>query len=354
MRGFVGVVALWLAWAGPAAPEAQAPSTVRLIATGGTIANHPQGWLSAEELVHSVPALERYVTAESEQLANVVSGALTLDDWLRLARRINALFAAPTPPSAIVVTTGTDTLEETAYFLNLTVRSDRPVVVAGAMRPPGSLGFDGPANLLDAFRVAAEPASRGRGVLVVSSGEINAARDVTKTDAVGIDAFTSREYGILGTVDPDRVAYYRSVVRRHTMRSEFDVSQIRRLPRVDVLLTYQDAPGDLIRAAADQGAEGIVVAGAGEGATSGTQREGIAYARSKDVVVVLATRTGAGRVRPQSAGSSARPLEPPAGRAGSDPVAADDLAPVKARILLMLALTRTSDIREIQRMFTEY
>ena len=350
MRTFFAVVALCVSIA-DALPRAQTLPAVRLIATGGTIANHPRGWLTAEELLFSVPTLDRYVTAEAEQLANVVSGALTLDDWLRLAGRINELFAVSTAPAAVVVTTGTDTLEETAYFLNLTVRSDRPVVLTGAMRPPCSAGFDGAANLLDAFRVAAAPTSRGRGVLVAVNGEINAARDVSKTDATRIDAFGSGAYGILGTVAPDRVSYDRNAERRHTLRSEFDVAQIKHLPRVDVLLTYQDAPGDLIRAAADRGAAGIVVAGAGAGATSGTQQDGIAYARSKGLIVVLATRTESGRVRPRPAGDLARGTD--AARR-LDFIAAGDLSPVKARILLMLALTRTKDTDEIQRMFAEY
>ena len=350
MRTFLAVVALCVSLI-DAVPRAQTLPTVRLIATGGTIANHPSGWLTAEELLRSVPTLDRYVTAEAEQLANVVSGALTLGDWLRLAQRINDLLAAPTAPAAVVVTTGTDTLEETAYFLNLTVRSDRPVVLTGAMRPPGSVGFDGAANLLDAFRVAADPTSRGRGVLVVANGKVNAARDVAKTDAARVDAFSSSDYGILGTVSPDRVAYERDVVRRHTLRSEFDVAQVEQLPRVDVLLTYQDAPGDLIRAAADRGAAGIVVAGAGAGATSGTQQDGIGYARSRGVMIVLATRAESGRVRPRPAGDLARGTD---GVRRHNFIAADDLAPVKARILLMLALTQTKDPDEIQRMFAEY
>ena len=174
--------------------------------------------------------------------------------------------------------------------------------------------------------------------------EINAARDVTKTDAHRLDTFQSREYGILGVVDTDRVVYYRDVVKRHTHNSEFDVSRIEALPRVDVVLTYQGATGDIIKGVVDQGAKGIVIAGAGAGATSGTQEEGIRYAVDKGVVVVITTRTGGGRVaaRSRSAGSPALQIQ------------GEDLAPLKARILLMLALTRTQDTSVIQRMFTEY
>src|SRR6185437_12532866 len=180
-----------------------------------------------------------------------------------LAKRINELFATDADLAGIVVTSGTDTLEETAYFLNLTVRSDRPVVVVGSMRNPSTLGYEGAANLLEAFRVAASPAARNKGALVVLNDEINAAREATKTDALRLETFQTRGYGMLGVVDADRVMFYRDVVKRHTAKSEFDVSEVSRLPRVDVVLVYQGADGDLIKAAADAGAQGIVIAGAG-------------------------------------------------------------------------------------------
>ncbi len=176
--------------------------------------------------------------------------------------------------------------------------------------------------------------------MVVLNDEINAAREVTKTDALRLQTFQSRAYGILGVVDPDRVVYYRRSERRHTANSEFDVASITRIPRVDVIVTYQGASGDLINAVVDAGAQGIVIATAGAGATSGTQSEGIRYATSKNVAVVMTTRTGAGRI----AGG---------GRRGST-IAGEDLAPIKARILLMLALTKTRDAAELRRMFSQY
>jgi L-asparaginase len=262
-----------------------------------------------------------------------------------------------------VVTSGTDTLEELAYFLHLTVRDPRPVVVVGSMRNPSTLGYEGAANLLEAFRVAASPDARGKGVLVVLNDEINSAREVTKTDALRLQTFQSRTAGVLGVVDADRVVFYRSPVKRHTADSEFDVSAISALPRVDVVMVYQDAAGDLIQAAADLGAQGIVVAAAGAGATSGTQSDGLAYAAGKGVVVVTTTRTGSGRI------SGTRSSGPPPAQGGAAPAPAgattpprprrasiggEDLQPVKARILLMLALTRTKDPVEIQRMFLQY
>ncbi len=336
----------------PAPPPQQHAATglprVRLIATGGTISNRSGGRLSADELVKSIPTLDQYVRPEHEQFSNTSSSSLTLVQWRDIARRINQVFREDSALAGVVVTTGTDTLEETAYFLNLTVRSDRPVVVVGSMRDPDTVGYEGAANLLAGFRVAAEPASRGKGVLVVLNDQINAAREVTKTDAHRLDTFTSRDYGVIGVVDEDRVVYYRSSLKRHTAATEFDITHINDLPRVDVVMVYQDAGGDVIKALVDLGAKGIVVAGAGAGATSGTQGEGLRYAAEKGVVVVMSTRTGSGRI-PARRGAVT-------GTRGAfqQRISAEDLAPVKARILLMLALATTKDAAAIQRIFTEY
>ena len=338
--------------AAQAQPDARLPK-VRLIATGGTISNRTGGRLTADELIKSMPGIEQYARAESEQFANVASSELTIRQWLGLARRINSLFAEDVELAGIVVTSGTDTLEETAYFLNLTVRSEKPVVVVGSMRNPSTLGYEGAANLLEGFRVAAAAESRGKGVLVVLNDEINAAREATKTDALRLQTFQTRGYGMLGVVDTDRVVYYRDVIRRHTKNTEFDVSSAEDLPRVDVVLVYQGASGDVIKALVDQGAKGIVIATAGAGAISGTQGDGIQYALEKGVFVVFCTRAGSGRIAPRR-----RPPPPTASPASRGPadyrIAGEDLAPIKARVLLMLALAKTSDGAEIQRMFTEY
>jgi L-asparaginase len=342
----------------PSLQPATAPAPrVRLIATGGTISNRVGGRLTAEELVKSMPGIERYATAEFEQFSNLASSELTLDQWLALTRRINDLFVTDRGLEGIVVTSGTDTLEELAYFLDLTVLSEKPVVVVGSMRNPSTLGYEGAANLLEAFRVAASPDARGKGVLVVLNDEINAAREVTKTDALRLHTFQSRTVGVVGVVDADRVVFYRSDLKRHTSRSEFDLSGVARLPRVDVILVYQGADGDLIRAAVDHGAKGIVMATAGAGATSGTQQEGILYALKKGVPVVITTRTGSGRIAPVRGGGRGGPPGTATSLSEDERrrrIAGEDLAPVKARILLMLALTRTSDPTEIQRMFSEY
>jgi L-asparaginase len=340
----------------PAAVTRPAPDLprVRLVATGGTISNRNGGRLTAEELVTLMPNVGRYARPEFEQFTNVASSQLTLEQWLALAKRINQLYRDEPDLSGVVVTSGTDTLEELAYFLDLTIRSDKPVVVVGSMRNPSTLGYEGAANLLEGFRVAADPAARGRGVMVVLNDEINAAREATKTDALRLHTFQTRGYGLLGVVDSDRVVFYRKVEKKHTAQSEFDVTTLTSLPRVDVILTYQGAPGDLIKAAVDNGAKGIVVATAGAGATSGTQGEGIAYALEKGVFVVRTARAGSGRIaaRLPAANPSATAAAAENPRARS--IAGEDLAPVKARVLLMLALAKTQNAADIQRMFMEY
>ena len=340
-----------LAKSTPASLQTETLPKVRLVATGGTISNASGGRLTGEELIERIPDIGRYVRPEVEQFANVASSQITLEQWLQLANRINELFSGDPDLAGVIVTSGTDTLEETAYFLHLTVQDPRPVVVVGAMRNPSTLGYEGAANLLQAFRVAADPGSRGKGAVVVMNDEINSAREVTKTNSVRLQTFETRGYGVLGVVDSDRVMYYRNTLKRHSADSEFDVSRITELPRVDIIMVYQGANGDLIEAAADAGARGIVIAVAGAGATSGTQRQGIAAALGQGVFIVSSTRTGSGRIR-SFGGRGGR-------RGNDDPtralrIAAEDLGPLKARILLMLALATTDDPAEIQRMFQEY
>src|SRR5688500_12715346 len=262
-----GFVILILATLAPlVAQRAQAPlPRVHFVATGGTISNKEGGRLSAAELAKSMPGVERFAELTHEQFTNVASSELGLKDWLGLSKRINEVFAADKGLAGVVVTSGTDTLEETAFFLHLTVKDVRPVVVVGSMRNPSTVGYEGAANLMDAVRAAADPAARDKGALVVLNDEISSARDVTKTDALRLQTFRRREYGQLGVVDNARVAFFRQITQRHTSRSEFDVSAIKDLPRVDVLLTYQGAPGDLIKAAVDSGARGVVLATAGAG-----------------------------------------------------------------------------------------
>lgn len=316
---------------------------VKFLATGGTIATRGGTRLTAEEVLLLVPGLGRYARPEPEQFANVASTALTLDQWIQLARRVNEAFEQDPGLAGAVITSGTDSLEELAYFLHLTVKTNKPVVVVGAMRNAGAPGYEGPANLLDAFRVAASSESRGKGVLVVMNDEINSAREVTKTDALRLQTFQSRGYGMLGVVDQDRVVYYREPLKRHTSKSEFDIGNIAALPRVDIMMFYQGASSDLLQASVDAGAKGIIIAVAGADLTGGSLASGIASAERRGVMVVAATRTGSGRIAALSANRLREAM-----------IGGEDLTPLKARILLMLALTKTRSPSEIQRMFTEY
>ena len=342
--------------------EAQKPQgplpRVHFVATGGTISNRDGGRLSAEELAKSMPGVDRFARLTHEQFANVASSELTLAQWLGLSKRVNEVFATDKELAGIVVTSGTDTLEETAFFLHLTVRDPRPVVVVGSMRNPSTVGYEGAANLLEGVRVAADPASRNKGALVVLNDEINSARNVTKSDALRLQTFRSREYGQLGVVDRDRVVFFSQILQRPNEQVEFDITKVNELPRVDVIMVYQGASGDLIKAAVDNGAKGIVIAVAGAGATSGTQNEGLAYAASKGVFIVTSTRTGSGRIAPpqQRQGDGAPAFQPSAEqlRRRQFTIAGEDHTPIKARVLLMVALTKTTDRNELQRIFSEY
>lgn len=370
----------FLIWTTAASAQPVPLPHVHFIATGGTISNRdpstplgagtstPLGAspstslgasgsrLTAEELVATARGVDRYARVTHEQFSNVASSELTVTHWLQLSRRINHLFRTDSALAGVVVTSGTDTLEETAFFLHLTVRDPRPVVVVGAMRNASTVGYEGPANLLEGIRVAATPDARDKGVLVVLNDEINSARDVTKTDAHRLQTFQSRTQGLLGVVDSDRVVFFRQILHRHTAKTEFDVDLIKELPRVDVIMVYQSAPGDLIKAAVDAGARGIVMATAGAGATSGTQNDGLNYAAQKGAFIVTSTRTGAGRIEPPPTRGRLPNFQPTEEqlRRRALTVAAEDHIPVKARILLMLALTKTNSRDEIQRIFSEY
>lgn len=322
---------------------------VRIIATGGTIATRTGGRLGAQELVRRLPAAAaRVAQIESEQFSNLSSTNLTLRQYVALARRIDASFADDPTLAGIVVTTGTDAMEELAYFLHLTIRHRNPVVVTGAMKNASDAEYDGPANLLAGIQVAADRLAADRGVIVVMHGAMHSARDVVKVDTTQVDAFVSAGGEALGSVSPEGVVFQRATPRRFGAHGEFDLAVLETLPRVDVLLTYQGAPSDLIRAAVDDGAQGLVMAGAGAGSLSGTQREGLRYAARKGVLVVRATRTLRGLV------TAAQLADGDGGPNRGGEIAAGDLSATKARLLLMLALTKTRDRDVVQRIFDEY
>ena len=339
-----------------AQPALGTPPVVWVLATGGTISGGGQsatsltqyrsGAFSGEQLVTAVPAIAEHATVRVEQVANIGSPNITFDDWLTLARRIDEIFSGDPAVAGVVVTHGTNTLEETAYFLNLTVRHDRPVVLVGAQRPATAISTDGPLNLLNAVRAAASPEARGKGVLVVMNDEINAARDVTKTSTYRVETFRSRDLGFLGYVDGDRVSFYRAPTKRHTADSEFDIAGVDAFPTVDIVYSYVEPNPVLIETLIEARVDGIVLAGTGAGLVSRVERAALdrigSLPESERPIVVRSNRTGSGRVVPLP-GYEARGM-----------IAGDTLNPQKARILLMLALTKTRDIEEIRRIFRDY
>jgi L-asparaginase len=321
---------------------------VRVIATGGTIGNAPTGRLSASDLVAGLPRAERLGRLETETFANLPSAVLTMDDCARLSRHLAALLATDRELDGVVVTSGTDTLEELAWFLYLTLADDRPIVVVGAMRRPGAADADGPVNLADAVRVAGHRSARGLGTVVVMHGQILSARQVRKRHATNLDAFDAPESERLGTVKRGRVQMrmrsggVSQGTEKHlpiSIPGSLALPDAASLPRVDVLLTYQDAEGDLIDAAVAQGARGIVLAGAGAGALTPSQADAVRRVAGAGVPVVIGSRTGAGAAtRPDTFG--ALPI-----------LAAGDLEPLKTRLVLVLALARGMDESQIARLF---
>jgi len=336
-------------------PGAATLPLVWVLSTGGTISargssptdlsNYRTGALLGEELVRAVPEISQVATVKVEQIVNVGSPDITTDNWLTIARRINAIFADPNV-AGVVVTHGTNTLEETAYFLNLTVKSDRPVVLVGSMRPSTAISADGPLNLLNAIRTATSGEAKGKGVLIVLNDEINGARDATKTNTFRVETFRSPELGLLGYVDEDKVSFYRSSTKRHTIASEFDVSDVKRLPTVDIAYSYVEPGTGVLQAMVAGGAQGIVFAGTGAGSLSSFEKAALkpilSLPQQSRPVLVRASRVGNGRVL-ASEEYNAMGMIP-----------ADNLNPQKARILLMLALTKTRDPKEIQRIFSQY
>ena len=269
------------------------------------------------------------------------TGTETHEDFARVAKRLNELASDP-KVDGIVVTHGTNTMAETAYYMNLTVKTDKPIVFVGSQRPWTGLSGDGPRNLYDAVRVAASKDAWGKGVLHCMDQFINTARDVDKTSAYRVDTFKGVDVGAIGFADPDKVVFYREPVRRHTTQSEFAGKDYQQLPPVEVAFAYRDAPGYLIDAMVEHGARGIVVEGTGAGSPTSSESEAIKRAQAKGVVVVATARTNGGRVQDTPRRREAKI------------VPGDNLLPEKARILLQLALTTTTDLTEIQRIFDEY
>lgn len=319
---------------------AQELPRVLVIATGGTIAGQSTGGqLTGAQIVEAVPGLGDLADVEVEEFSRVGSSGIGPDHWLRLARRINEIYDTDRELAGVIVTHGTDTMEETAYFLHLTVRHARPVVMVGSMRNSSAVSADGPANLLSAVRVVRHPDAGGMGVLVVLNDEIHSARDVRKTDNNRVDTFVSREFGMLGVVDADRVVFRRLPTTRHTTRSELPLLPgTEELPRVPLVADFAGNDAGLLRAAYEQGADAIVVQAFGGGRATPAVREAYGEIAAVGVPIVLSSRVPEGRVMPSRQGTEA-------GLAY-----AGDLPPHKARVLVMLALQRPLSAAQLQRL----
>ena len=331
-----------------AANDGQLP-VVAVLSTGGTIASKQnpskggyEATFSGEDLVAAVPAIRKVARIRVEQISNISSSDITPEIWMRLARRVNDLLAMP-DIAGVVITHGTNTLEETAYFLDLTATGSKPVILVGAQRPASDSDSDGPRNLLDAVRVAVFPEAMNKGTLVVMNGQINPARDVTKSNTSHVETFRSLEYGQLGVVDEDGVRFYRAPLRRQTI----PIGPETVLGRVEIVMNYAGADGLLIRSLIGSGeVNGLVIAGLGLGGVTSPMYDAIKEARAKGVPVVISTRVPTGRIFPLSAmkGSSLTLKQ-------IGCVLADNLSPQKARVLLMLALTKTRDPGALQKYF---
>ena len=330
-------------------------SRIKIVATGGSIAGlgpdrldymlYPEvgGHLTIEESLARIPEALQLADVSGEDLISVGSTAIGPGDWLNLANRINRLLADDAGLSGIVVTHGTATLEETAYFLHLTVKSTRPVVITGAMRSPTAMGTDADLNLMDAIRLASSPNAAGLGVLTVLNNEVHCARDVTKSNTYRVETFRPNELGFLGYVDSDgQVMIYRKPTRLHTIDTPFDVNGRQTLPRVDIVYAYAGADGMLVDAARTGDSEALVLAGFGGGTFPPAFLEAGVRAVDQGIPVVLASRSTAGRVI----------MTPKKAEQGF--IVSDNLPPQKARVLLMLGLTVTQKRNELQDFFYQH
>ncbi|HWI67639.1 MAG TPA: type II asparaginase [Nitrospiraceae bacterium] len=331
--------------------EGKKPNVV-ILATGGTIAGaaatgtqagYKSGAVTIDAMLAAVPGISDLANIKGEQISNVGSQDISFEIMLTLAKRINQLLATP-QVDGIVVTHGTDTMEETAFFLNLVVKSDKPVVMVGSMRPSTAVSADGPLNLYNAVGVAIDPNAKGRGVLVVMNDWIHGAHSLTKTSTTAVQTFMSPLRGVVGIASYGKNDFYNTPQWKHTVDSEFDITSVTKLPRVDILFACADMSPDLIEASARQGAKGIVFAGVGNGNVNKASLDMAAQVAKQGVVIVRSSRVATGTV--------GRNVEVNDDELGF--VASDELNPQKSRILLTLALLKPRTTMDIQKLFQTY
>ena len=351
---FMSAFALSLSAFAPAfAQDAGHLPHVVILATGGTIAGtaasstktvgYTAAKVAVDQLIEAVPEIKKVANVTGEQVFQIASENMNNDYWLKLSKRVNEVLAEP-DVDGVVITHGTDTLEETAYFLDLTVKSDKPVVMVGAMRPSTAISADGPINIYNGVLLAGSKDAVGRGVMIAMNDEINDARDVTKTNTSTTDTFRTPELGFIGYMQDNAPHFYRQSTRKHTTETEFDVRGLDKLPAVDIVYGYANMNSVALNAFVASGDVGIIHAGVGDGSLAKVVTPDLVAAHKKGVVIVRASRVGNGIVARN-------------GEANDDDldfVVSDTLSPQKARVLLMLALTKTTDTKAIQKMFYTY
>jgi len=336
------------------ATAAQAKPKIKILATGGTIAGaqasttdvgYKSGSFSIEQLIKAVPKMNDLAELSGEQLASIGSQTMNHEVWLKLAKRINEVLKEG-ETDGVVITHGTDTMEETGYFLSLVVKSDKPIVLVGSMRPATAMSADGPANLYNAVALAAKPEARGLGPLIVLNDEIHFAREAQKMNTTELNTFASPNRGRAGVINVGNVHLFTKLTTLHTTKSDFSVEgkNVDQLPRVDIIYSYANFTPDVVDFLVKQGVKGIVLAGVGDGNSTDAVIAALADAAKKGIAVVRSTRTGSGVV--------VRNVEVDDDKLGF--IAAMELSPQKARILLMLGLMKTSDSKKLQQYFTEY
>ena len=332
--------------------HAQGKPRIVIVATGGTIAGsaesstaggYTSGAVAVDVLINAVPQMKKFADVRGVQVSSIGSQDMNDEVWIKLAMEVNKL-AAQSDVDGIAITHGTDTMEETAYFLNLVVKTDKPVVLTGSMRPSTALSADGPLNIYNAVGVASDPRAKGRGVLVVLNDQIHGARAVTKRHTTEVQTFESPEVGVVGVCLFDDREFSRTPLRAHTTATPFTVKEGQTLPRVDVIYATAGMSPDLIDAAVANGAKGLVIAGVGDGNLTTPALDAVKRAIAKGVVVVRSSRVGEGIVR--------RNIEVEDDKIGT--VASMELNPAKSRVLLKLALTQTSDPKKVQGFFDTY
>jgi L-asparaginase len=323
-----------------------------ILATGGTIAGaasgkseygYKSGSFKVEDLIDAVPKVKDLANLSGEQVVNIGSQDMNDQVWLKLAKKVNEVAARP-DVAGIVITHGTDTLEETGYFLDLVAKTDKPIVLVGSMRPATAISADGPGNLYNGVAIAASPGAKGRGVLVALNDSIHSARNVTKMNTTNVATFESPNRGPVGLVNSGKIDWFEKMDKKHGTQSEFSVANLDSLPRVDILFAHANMSPDLIDAAIKDGAQGLVIAGVGDGNMTQPALDRLAAAAKNGVAVVRASRVATGTVlRNNEVDDDAKGF-----------VASGELNPPKSRVLLQLALTKTKDPKKIQEMFRTY